>query len=468
MKPPSTGTFLSASSNFTMLVLVALDIVGVLLIFNVNHWLITGAFAGDLLLTWKLVMVVAVTFLYYYLMDLYTFDSSLSQLGMLERSFIAILLTGLSVALMVYIIGPNFIGGFVGRGVLATSLIMVWLWSLAIRYLLNNWFRKQKRLVEWLVLTNGDIGQFVQHFRSLHQVERLLLLGNPEEILQVFDDEAIESLGTWDDLEDVMHSRSIAGIIVVAPERMPEALIDRLMGIRISGVRIYTLNDFYEAYLARLPVFNLNQQWIATAHGFELIHNPIGLRFKRYVDVMIALIGGIILLPVIVGLAIAILATSGTPVLYRQARTGENGRRFTVYKFRTMVKDAEAEGGAQYAARDDPRVTPLGRIMRKFRLDELPQLWNVLLGEMSFIGPRPERPEFIAELQARIPYYNLRHVVRPGITGWAQVMYGYGDDAEDAVEKLQYDLFYIKNYSLLLDISILVRSIKVILFGTGR
>ena len=132
-----------------------------------------------------------------------------------------------------------------------------------------------------------------------------------------------------------------------------------------------------------------------------------------------------------------------------------------------MVVDAEA-GGAQFASRGDPRVTRLGRILRKFRLDELPQLWNVLVGDMSFIGPRPERPEFTSALQREIPYYNLRHIVKPGITGWAQVMYGYGDSQADAKEKLQYDLFYIKNYSLLLDISILVRSVKVVLFGTGR
>jgi lipopolysaccharide/colanic/teichoic acid biosynthesis glycosyltransferase len=132
-----------------------------------------------------------------------------------------------------------------------------------------------------------------------------------------------------------------------------------------------------------------------------------------------------------------------------------------------MVQDAEADG-AQFAQEEDPRITPLGRVMRKFRLDELPQLWNVLIGDMSFIGPRPERPEFVDQLETKIPYYSLRHIVKPGITGWAQVMFGYGDSAEDATKKLQYDLFYIKNYSLILDISILVRSIKVIMFGTGR
>lgn len=467
MKPPSTGRFISASSNFTMLVLVALDIAGVLIIFNVNHRLLTGAFAPNLLLTWKLVIIAGFTFLYNYLMDLYTFESPLSQLGMLERSFIAILMTGITVALAVYVAGPDFIGGFVGRGVLVSSLVMVWLWSLFVRYLLNNWFKRQRRQITWLVLTDGDIRQFVQHFRTMFGVERLMLLPRPGTHCRTPADEGVEFAGDWDDLETLLQLRYVSGIIVAAPDKLPSEVIDKLMQIRIRGVRIYTLSDFYEKYLSRLPVLSLNEHWIAMAHGFDLIHNPIGLRFKRYIDIIVALVGGLITLPLMVFTAIVILVTSGPPLLYRQTRTGENDRPFMLLKFRTMVRDAEADG-AQFTRENDPRVTPVGRIVRKFRLDELPQLWNVLKGEMSLIGPRPERPEFIAQLEKVVPWYNLRHIVKPGITGWAQVMYKYGDSTEDTLEKLQYDLFYIKNYSLLLDISIMVRSVKVILFGAGR
>jgi sugar transferase (PEP-CTERM system associated) len=468
MNAPSAGTYITGSSNFTMLVLVTLDVTGILLIFNSNHWLITEALATDLLVTWKLVLIVAFAFLYNYLMDLYTFDSALSQLGILERSLIAMLLTGITVALAVYLVGPTFIGGFVGRGVLVSSLIMVWLWSLSTRYLLNHWIRRQRGQITWLVLSDGDIHRFTRQFRAQFSVERLLLLHRPGEVAPAFpEDPLITVAGTWDDLRITLVAEPINGVIVAAPDKAPDALINILMDIRIKGVRIYTLSDFYEKYMARVPVFQLNQQWIAMTHGFELIHNPIGLRFKRYIDIVIALMGGVIALPIMVIVASIIVVTSGLPIVYRQSRVGENGRLFTVYKFRTMVTDAEATG-AQYARTHDPRITPAGGFMRKFRLDELPQLWNVFRGDMSLIGPRPERPEFISDLQRRIPYYNLRHIVKPGITGWAQVMYGYGDSAEDATEKLQYDLFYIKNYSLILDISILVRSIKVVLFGTGR
>ena len=467
MSSTTSGTVLAPSGNLITSILMALDVLGVLIIFNINHWMFAGDFAPNLLLTWKLVLVASTTFLFYYLMDLYTFESMLSQLGMLERSFIAILLTGMTVALLVYIVGPGFIGGFVGRGVLASSLAMVWLWSLGLRYLLNHWIKERRRLTEWLVIATDLPTEFLGHFRSQYGVERLAILGPPGEHLALAPAEGIEVCGDWHDLERQIWERNVAGIIVTSPSQMPETLLNRLMGIRISGMRIVTLNDFYEKYLARLPIFHLDQQWIATAHGFELIHNPIGLRFKRYIDIMVSVVLAVILLPVWVLTALLVLVTSGLPVLYRQERVGENGRKFTAFKFRTMKRDAEA-GGARFAAENDPRLTPLGGLMRKFRVDELPQIWNVLVGDMSFIGPRPERPEFVKDLQREIPHYSLRHIVKPGITGWAQVMYGYGDSPDDAAEKLQYDLFYIKNYSLMLDISILLKTVKVVVFGTGR
>jgi len=459
-------TSLKASSNFTTILLLGFDALGIILLFNLNHWIITDDLANNLLLTWKLVLILAFSFLYYYLMDLYTFDSPLSQLGMLERSFIANLLVGITVALTVYLLGPKFIGGFVGRGVLTSSLISLWLWSLGLRYLLNAWFIKERSQVFWLLIVDDKLEQFLVDFRSVYKLERLLILTKRKE--HNFDvDEGSEVVGTWDDLPKIMDSHPVSGIILTTVESASESLVNKLMQIRIAGTRIYRMNDFYEKYLSRLPVVFLNQQWLATALGFELIHSQIGLRFKRYLDVFIALVGGLVLSPLILATAMLIFLTSGRPVLYRQVRTGENNKKFVVNKFRTMRMDAE-EGGAMRTIENDNRILPFGNILRKFRLDELPQLWNVLKGEMSFIGPRPERPEFIDELNKEIPYYNLRHTVKPGITGWAQVMTGYGDSTEDAFEKLQYDLYYIKNYSLILDISIMIKSIKVILFGTGR
>ena len=487
MSQPTTSAYISRSTNLTMILLLALDLIGIIVVFNINHWIITGTLATNLLITWKLTLISGFIFLYYYLMDLYTFDSPIGQLGMLERSFIATMLTGITIALTVYILGPKFIGGFVGRGVLTSSLLCLWLWCLLLRYLLNNWVLRQRESVQWLVLADGDISQFKKDFYSIYNQEKLLVLHNesptPRNRLtdrNIFHQHNQQSdqpqataittqkdAGNWGDIDKILADQNISGVIITTPNETPEALLNKLMAIRIQGMRIYTLNDFYEKYLSRVPVFSLSQQWLAMAHGFELIHNPIGLRFKRYVDIVIALLGGVIFLPVFGIAAIAIFLDSGLPVIYSQRRVGENGTIFTVYKLRTMVTDAESSG-AQFTQQNDPRITRVGYYLRKFRLDELPQLWNVLLGEMSFIGPRPERPEFTKELQEIVPYYNLRHIVKPGITGWAQVMYGYGDSSSDAANKLQYDLFYVKNYSLILDISIIIKSAKVILFGAGR
>lgn len=476
--PPSnpansaSGFVYSASSNFTLLLLLAIDLIGLVLIFNLNHWLITDAVASDFLLTWKLSLILGLSFLNFYLLDLYTFDSPLGQLGMLERSFIATALTGMTVAILVYLIGPTFIGGFVGRGVLVTSLMMFWLWALGFRYLANLWFVNQRSLINWLVVVDQDPKQFLADFRAEYSSENLLLLTETGASTESLDEAMQENpntqiTGSWADLPDVLKSFSVAGVVVTSVENIPEQLVTELMARRISGTRVYRLSDFYERYLSRVPVHHLSQQWLTTAHGFELIHNRIGLRFKRYVDILIAVLGTLVCLPLLVITALLIGLSSGRPIFYRQLRSGEDNRPFYCYKFRTMQVDAEQDG-AQYAQEDDPRLIPFGKSLRKYRLDELPQLWNVFKGDMSFIGPRPERPEFIAELERSIPYYNLRHTVKPGITGWAQVMYGYGDTEQDSAQKLQYDLFYIKNYSLLLDVSILLKSIKVILFGTGR
>jgi exopolysaccharide biosynthesis polyprenyl glycosylphosphotransferase len=452
------------SGNGTVLALLAVDLLGIFILFNLAHWLVRDLIAEDLLLSWKLLLVANVWFLYFYLMDLYTFESTLSQLGMLERSAIATLLTGITVALIVYTLGPSFIGGFVGRGVLTVSLAGVWLWCLGARYSLKPLLASRERGTQWLILADSHLDTFVAQFRAVYRREQLLILCEPE--IGTPPDIHSRRIGTWDDIKGAA-AADIAGIIISSQRPLPDHLVSALMQIRIRGTRIYSINDFYERYLSCLPVFHMDQNWLAMAHGFDLIHNPFGLRFKRYVDILIALVGGVIAVPLATTVALAVLLTSGSPVLYGQTRTGENGRPFRVYKFRTMRNDAET-AGPQYATNNDPRLTPIGQMLRKFRLDEMPQLWNVLRGDMSLIGPRPERPEFVADLQREIPYYNLSHLIRPGITGWAQVMYGYGDSAEDASTKLQYDLFYIKNYSLMLDISILVRSIKIVLFGTGR
>jgi exopolysaccharide biosynthesis polyprenyl glycosylphosphotransferase len=192
------------------------------------------------------------------------------------------------------------------------------------------------------------------------------------------------------------------------------------------------------------------------------------LLLKRIIDLAFGLLGTVLFSPIIALTAIAVRLESKGPVLYRQSRVGITGKVFNLVKFRSMQLNAERDKGAQWAQEEDPRITRVGRFIRRYRLDELPQFFNVIRGEMSFVGPRPERPCFVEELREQIPYYDERHSVRPGITGWAQVEYGYGASAEDAFRKLEYDLFYLKHLSILFDIAIVFRTVRVVLFGFGR
>jgi sugar transferase (PEP-CTERM system associated) len=235
--------------------------------------------------------------------------------------------------------------------------------------------------------------------------------------------------------------------------------------MRLAGVSFDHLASVYEEYTGKIAIENLRPSWLIFSPGFR--KSRVLLAAKRAIDVSASLIGLVLALPIMALVAAAIKLSSPGPLLYHQKRVGQNGRIVTVHKFRSMRSDAEAKTGAVWAKANDDRVFPVGRFLRKVRLDELPQLWNVLKGEMSFVGPRPERPEFVEQLTQRIPFYGQRHVVKPGVTGWAQVRYAYGASVEDAMEKLQYDLFYIKNLSVSLDIYIILQTVKTVILRRG-
>ena len=236
--------------------------------------------------------------------------------------------------------------------------------------------------------------------------------------------------------------------------------------MKLDGVTFDHLASVYESYTGKIAVENLRPSWLIFSSGFK--KSAVLAASKRGLDLAAAGIGLTLAAPVMVLVSLAVRMTSPGPVFYHQQRVGQQGRIFTVHKFRSMRQDAEATTGPVWASKSgDPRVTPVGRFLRRSRLDELPQLWNVLKGDMSFVGPRPERPEFVAELTRHIPYYGQRHVVRPGVTGWAQVRYTYGASVEDALQKLQYDLFYIKNLSLALDLFIILDTVKTVLLRKG-
>jgi sugar transferase (PEP-CTERM system associated) len=273
-------------------------------------------------------------------------------------------------------------------------------------------------------------------------------------------------IGTIDDIPDIVRRRGVDRVVVSLADARGRLPMGKLLEMKLDGVAFDHLASVYEEYTGKIAVENLRPSWLIFSEGFRKGQGQQWL--KRMIDLSVATVGLVCCSPAMLVVAAAIKLTSVGDVLFQQPRVGQNGRVFNLYKFRTMRQDAEATTGAVWATVNDARITRIGGWLRKTRLDELPQLWNILRGDMSLIGPRPERPEFVDNLSRHIPFYGQRHVVKPGLTGWAQVKYSYGSTVEDALEKLQYDLFYIKNLSLGLDLFILFKTVQVVLLQRGR
>ena len=267
------------------------------------------------------------------------------------------------------------------------------------------------------------------------------------------------------DLLSQARGAGVHRVIVAMPDRRGTLPVEELLDLRLEGVRVEEATSWLEKISGRIEVEQLYPSWLIFAEGLRF--STTFRLLRRVLNFSVALIALLVSLPLLPFIVLAVKLGSPGPALYRQQRVGRRGKVFYCYKFRTMRQDAEADTGATWAADDDPRITRVGKFLRASRLDEIPQLWCVLKGDMHFVGPRPERPEFVEWLSKEIPYYVVRHMVRPGITGWAQVQYKYGNTPEDAREKLQYDLFYIKNASIGLDVLIMFQTIKIVLLGRG-
>lgn len=273
-------------------------------------------------------------------------------------------------------------------------------------------------------------------------------------------------LGKVEDIESIVKEKGIDEIIFTSRKQVKK-YADIVMNLKLKGVKVIDYLSFLEEEEGKVDVDKIDSLWVLMGGGFVSFNDSMQRRIKRAFDLILAVVIGICALPIMIVAAIIVKLESPGPIIYSQARIGENQKEFFVHKFRSMRNDAE-KNGAKWAVENDPRVTKFGNFMRKTRIDELPQIWNVLKGEMSFIGPRPERQVFITEIEKVVPYYNVRHVIKPGLTGWAQVMYPYGASIEDAKKKLEYDLYYIKHQDILLDIIIFFKTIQIVVFGKGR
>ncbi|AOU97351.1 hypothetical protein BI364_04515 [Acidihalobacter yilgarnensis] len=286
-----------------------------------------------------------------------------------------------------------------------------------------------------------------------------------DETIQVTNEIVIPLAG--DSIAKIAHANKVEEIIVVPDERRLSLPVDDLLKLKLEGVRISNAVTFYERYMGKLQTDLMNPTWIVFSDGFEQSRGKQVI--KRAFDLVLSLAILALSWPIMLAAILAIWIEDGfnKPVLYKQIRVGYKGKLFQILKLRSMRPDAEADGKARWANTNDNRVTRVGAFIRKYRIDELPQLFNIFLGHMSLVGPRPERPEFVENLRKEINYYDLRHRVRPGVTGWAQLSYPYGANDRDALEKLQFDLYYAKNANLILDLYILLGTVEVILLGKG-
>jgi lipopolysaccharide/colanic/teichoic acid biosynthesis glycosyltransferase len=253
-------------------------------------------------------------------------------------------------------------------------------------------------------------------------------------------------------------------ILRESSNELPTAVAERLMQLHFSGVPTYTLELFHEVYWRKIPLYRLNQTWLFQ-EGFQIAREPVFERIKRIGDIVFALVGMVLFLPLFPPVALLIWLEDRGPVFFWQPRVGKNRKYFDIVKFRTMRVH---QAGSDYTGENDQRITTIGRFLRTTRLDELPQLWNVLRGDMSMIGPRAEWAKLVEDYERKIPCYHFRHLVKPGITGWAQVNYPYGANLDDTLRKLEFDLYYIRYFSFVLDASIVLKTIHIMLFGKGR
>lgn len=412
-----------------------------------------------------LIAIFFITSLVLYLVEAYSDKELFLDLDIYARTILGVIVSGILIAAMVYIGGIWGTDSLFSRFVFPFSMLIFLFWAIVWRRLIFNWVLASEEKMRWLIFGEKEfINQFREDFNASKEYGELICLVCDPVSSSNFDSTLTENLGKIKDWLD----KDLSGIITGFGTSTSHDINLLLVKARMKGIRIFSLADYYETFWSKVPVMDLKDRWFIFSSGFELLHNQQWLNIKRYMDIVFSLILALLTAPIMAVTAIVIKLKDQGPIIYSQRRTGINGKEFTLYKFRTMDLDAEREG-PQWTAKEDSRVTSIGWFLRLTHIDELPQVWNILRGEMSFIGPRPERPEFIGQFIEKIPYYDFRHLVKPGITGWGQVMgHQYGSSVEDVVQKLQYDLYYLKNFSLILDISIIFKTLRLVLFAKGR
>ncbi|HEV2852861.1 MAG TPA: TIGR03013 family XrtA/PEP-CTERM system glycosyltransferase [Thermoanaerobaculia bacterium] len=407
-------------------------------------------------------LFMAVGLLALYATGLYDFGERLSPRELMIR-LLRTFWVGAVASWAVYFLVPTV---EVGRGVFALALVFGSGFVLAWRVLLG-WILRSEGFAERVLIVGADekaIDIARETLLRKHLGYRVVGFLDDDPRLQGVSILNPRVIGTTAQACELALQHGATRVVVAAMDYRGRLSMDALLKCKTNGIRVQEGSSYYEQITGKIMVEGLRKSWLIFSDGFVVSRGT--LFAKRLLDILVAGVGLVLALPFMLLVALAVRLDSPGPVFFRQDRVGRGGREFTLWKFRSMRTDAEA-GGARWAVQGDPRVTRVGRFIRKTRLDELPQLWNVLAGDMSLVGPRPERRMFVEQLKEVCPWYEQRLVVRPGLTGWAQIKAPYASSFEESIEKLKFDLFYIKNLSLFLDVSILLSTARIVLLGRG-
>lgn len=455
--------------RFRTIGLVLLETALILMTVALAAWLRLGELAWDIFFfengVLKAVIVTVVTQTCLYFADLYNLRYTADRRELFIRIIQALAAASFVLA-AVYFWFPDLM---IGRGVFLIAALLVIVavisWRLAFEFVSRTMGPRERLL---LVGTNPAAVTLAGELHARRFELGVEIVGfvdaDPARVGAPVINPGV--IGTVADIPAIVGDRGVDRVVVSLVDARGKLPMDQLLRMKIDrGVTFDHLPSVYEEFTGKIAVENLRPSWLLFSEGFR--KTRVLLAVKRAIDVLCASVGLLVLAPVMAVVAVLVRVTSAGPVLYHQTRVGKDGRIFTVHKFRSMRQDAEAGTGPVWAQASDPRLTPIGSFLRRTRLDEVPQLWNVLAGDMSMVGPRPERPEFVAQLAQDIPFYGLRHTVRPGVTGWAQISYTYGASVEDAMEKLQYDLFYIKRMAIAFDVFVLLSTVKTVLLRRG-
>jgi sugar transferase (PEP-CTERM system associated) len=441
-------------------IFIFLSILAVSIFFNAE----TNAAEKNYILLGTFFITLICQILIYYT-DLYEMKKSINFKEFVVKIFKAVII----IFLVLIILNQTFPDMVIKPEILATGFMLLVITIGANRFG-YSWMLKQGFFNQKIILIGaGDLAEKIvteiqEREDCGYEISFVVLNQRPQ--MNLFDNKTkIIQHSNYLGLCEVAKENGIKKIVVAIDEKRGNFPSEELLRCRIEGVEILEGNSFYEMLSGKLVVNQLYPSWLIFSDGFR--KSSLNRIFKLSFDILLSLVMLILLLPLMVLVAIIIKIDSKGPVFYFQERVGRNHKPYNIYKFRSMVDNAEKKSGPQYASENDNRVTRVGYYLRKFRIDELPQLWNVLKGEMSFVGPRPERGYFVEQYEKQIPYYRERFSIKPGITGWAQICYPYGANTEDTIEKLNYDLFYIKNMSFLMDMMIMLKTIKIVIFGKG-